>query len=119
MLLIDCMLGQENLVIVLKLFMILVAAWVCELITSALEIEYGAKETCWIRSVIPTYTSWIRSVIPTYTSWIRSVIHNSHLLDQVSHSNSHLLNQVGHPNSQQLDQVSHPKFTPAGSGQSS
>ena len=40
---------QENFLIVLKLFFILVAAWICELLTSALETEYGTAETCWYR----------------------------------------------------------------------
>jgi hypothetical protein len=34
---------------VLKLYFILVAAWICELITSAIEAEYGSTETCWYR----------------------------------------------------------------------
>jgi hypothetical protein len=35
--------------IVVKLWVILMAAWICELITSAIEVEYGAAETCWYR----------------------------------------------------------------------
>jgi hypothetical protein len=35
--------------IVLKMYLTVVAAWICEIITSALEVEYGAKETCWYR----------------------------------------------------------------------
>lgn len=46
---------KENFWIVLKMFFILVAAWICEMLTTALEAEYGSADTCWARLVFDSF----------------------------------------------------------------
>ncbi|XP_023325815.1 probable G-protein coupled receptor Mth-like 6 [Eurytemora carolleeae] len=43
---------KENYVIVLKLFIHMCSLWICEIITSAIAVEYGVIETCKLRFVL-------------------------------------------------------------------